>query len=180
SAVCIALRLHTSAAPPQGGLTPALGTTGRFMANERDSSWKYLPYVTIREAWRELWGVFFAWVFLTGLFMIGAATTEFGVKATEAWWSDIPQPILYFLGFAAFTWFTRGESFTFAVPKTVKGWLGMNAAVLLGGCLAITLPGIALIPVYTGLVFGLVALESLASIGRRNKERLVEGVKGGA
>lgn len=150
------------------------------MEREQESFWKYLPYVTVRDAWHELWGLFLVWIFVTVLAMAFVGTTEIGLKATEAWWSEIPTPIFFFLAFAAFTWFTRGQSFALTVPKTVKGWVGVNAAVLLGGFLVTALPAIALAPAYTFLMFAPGTWDSLNNIGRRNKERLDQSADGSA
>ena len=149
------------------------------MATEAGRSWQYLQHVTLREAWRELWGGFLAWVLLTALLMIFMATAKFGAEATEPWWSEIPKPVLYFLVFAAVTWFIRGESFTVAIPESVKGWLLLNVIVLVFAGASSVLPGWAFVPVYTGFIFGIVAMESLVVIGRSNYERLTLTQSGG-
>jgi len=150
------------------------------MATADESTWKYVRYVTLSDAWKELWGGILAWVVITAVFMILAVTFEFGVSATESWWSGIPKPVLYFIAFAVFTWFTRGESLSLSMPKSVKGWLGLNAFVLLVMVAASVLGGWAFIPFYTGVVFAGVFIDSLSAIGRRNYERLSENTGSGA
>ena len=64
------------------------------------------------------------------------------------------------------------------MPKSVKGWLGLNAFVLLVMVAASVLGGWAFIPFYTGVVFAGVFIDSLSAIGRRNYERLSENMGG--
>lgn len=150
------------------------------MATAEESNWKYVRYVTLADAWKELWVGILAWVVITAVLMVFAATFEFGVSATESWWSGIPKPVLYFIAFAVFTWFTRGESLSLSMPNSVKGWLGLNAVFLLVMVATSVLGGLAFVPFYTGVVFAGVFIDSLSAIGRRNYERLSENTSGGA
>ena len=97
------------------------------MNNKEDDLYKYLPYVTLREGWSEIKGYFFIWLGGSVLSIGLGLLFDFGASKIDIFWSILPKPVWYVLGFAAFSWLARGEEFRIAFPQTFKHWLLMNA-----------------------------------------------------
>lgn len=138
----------------------------------KDSPFKYLPYVTIREGWAQTKVMFFAWFVLSSIAVIFIGLTDFGVESTESYWSLLPKPVWAVIGFAVFTWFVRGEELRLVAPQSAKGWLALNVVVALMVLAGSILPSWALVPMYFGLVCFAVVLDELAAVGKSNYERL--------
>src|SRR5690606_31037377 len=97
----------------------------------KDSPFKYLPYVTLREGWAQSKVMFFVWLILSAIAMIFIAVADFGVENTESYWSLLPKPVWAVIGIAVFTWIVRGEEVRLALPESIGGWLVLNAIVAL-------------------------------------------------
>ena len=75
----------------------------------------------------------------------------------ETFWAVLPRPFWYVFGFAAFTWFVRGEEVQIVFPKSFRLWLLLTSVVM---------------PVYVAVMLGFGLLDSLSKIGRKNFEKL--------
>jgi len=142
------------------------------MANEEDDLFKYLSYVTLREGWAQIKGAFLAWLFLSVMFIAIGVFIDFGASQTETFWAILPKPFWYVLGFAAVTWFFRGEEFQIVFPKSFGLWLLFTSAVALMVLLGAVLPTWAMMPVYAAVMLGFGLLGSLAEIGKENFQKL--------
>ena len=142
------------------------------MTNEEDDLFKYLSYVTLREGWAQIKGTFFGWLVISVIFIVIDVLIDFGASQTETFWAILPKPFWYVLGFAAFTWFVRGEEFQIVFPKSFGLWLLVTSAVALMVLLGAVLPTWAMMPVYAAVMLGFGLLVSLAEIGRENFQKL--------
>ncbi len=142
------------------------------MANNQESTFKYLSYVTVREAVSKTWWNIIGWVVISAAAMGFFALADMGADASRGFWSEIPTPLLAALGIAAFTWMVRGEALSLEFPKSIRGWLLLNLAIS-GFMLALnTLPSWALIPLYLAIPAFFNCLDELSALGKKNYERL--------
>ncbi len=138
------------------------------MTNEEDDLFKYLSYITLREGWAVIKGTFLAWLFLSVIFIVINVFIDFGASKTETFWAILPKPFWFVLGFAAFTWFVRGEEFQIVFPKSFRLWLLLTSVVAFMVLLGAVLSTWAMMPVYAAVMLGFGLLDSLSKIGRKN------------
>ncbi len=142
------------------------------MVDNEEEAFRYISYATPKEVWAETKSLVLSWLILSIVCIAFGALFEAGADATRSLWSDVPKPILYFLGFAAISWFMRGQTFHFVFPKTFRIWL--LSVVVVGTVVvgAAILPTWAMIPIYFGVVLFVSLLDELSRIGKENYERL--------
>lgn len=137
---------------------------------EEAGIFRYLPHVTLRQAWNQVKSTFIAWLILSTLFVLFSTASDFGISKTEGFWDIFPQPVWYVIGFACLSWILRGEEFKIAFPRSFKLWLLLTVFVALFALAISLLPTWAILPLYAGAIALGSMLDELAQTGKENLE----------
>lgn len=135
------------------------------------TSTEYLRHVPIGEVWKQAKAAFFGWLLLSALIGGFALAFATGVEASKPMFSGVPPAVLWLAALAGITWYMRGRTLTIPFPKSVKSWLGFNAAMCTIALALAVLPGWALIPICYGIITGTSVVSDLVEIGKRRYEK---------
>jgi hypothetical protein len=145
--------------------------------NTEESYYKYLSYVTMREAWKICKTSFRVWVLfsiffvvLGGIFNVGIdiAKSETGIDS-----NSLPQWAWGAIIISAIMWFCKGEEIKFTFPKpTFKEWLFWTVIIFIINAIVANAPWWAVVPFYCA--FGGLGgvIDDLAAKGRENHAKL--------
>jgi hypothetical protein len=146
------------------------------VSQKAESRYCYLSYITARDVWQTGKPFFGGWL-LGSIFSLAIVSLfEFGIAATKeavppSVFSSVPRWFWFWAIVAGAAWLHRGETFTF--PKlTFKAWATFAVILGLFMYLGESIPWWAMVPLCWAVVTSLGCIDSLATKGRENYQRL--------
>ncbi len=146
--------------------------------------YKYLSYVTMREAWEVSKTYFWVWVFFSvfsvvigGIFEVGADAVKNGTGIAS---DTFPQWFLGAAVFAGIAWFCKGEEIKFKFPTlTFKSWALLALAIFIMAFVFANSPWWATAPFYFAIIVIGTVVDDLAEKGKDNFMKLKGNEDGG-
>jgi hypothetical protein len=145
--------------------------------DREENHYKYLSYVTMREAWEICKTFFWVWflfsvfsVVLGGVFNVGIdiAKSETGIDS-----NSLPQWAWVAIIISGIMWFCKGKDVSFKFPNLqFKSWLLCSVIILIVTAILSNAPWWAGAPFYFALIVLGVVIDDLSAKGNENYAKL--------